>query len=251
MASHFQCLGFPLTPEGSSEEDVVALVGRICGAAEPLPAPEGFRAFRWGEEGGAAAFAVLAMDPGDGSARVQCLTPTFLGTTRVRARVSRALPDAECPFCDFLQVEIPAEGDTTVPLLLEVKDPGFSREGDLRGADLVLQVNLLAQRVEALPDGEALRAAFPEGLPPERLEPTGLSARPVTARVRLTGRTGAPRRLRNPLGGGEFHHATVRLPGGAAFDLLAAAEDLPGGFVDGGLVVASCSVVGRIVERAA
>ena len=244
MASHFECLGFPLTP-GSTPEELAAVAEKIFDAGEPRGAPEGFRATLWKGPEGAAAFGALAA--GADGLVLQCLTPTFLGATRLPARVLRALPDRECCFCDFLHAEVIVRGGRGYPLFLELRDEAYAREMDLRGAEVVLQVNLLAQQVRAYDGREAFERERTEDLAPESLVPTGLLGTPPAARAAVTGEVVAAATLVNSATGAPFVHARLRTIGGE-YDLCAASRDLPAGLREGQVVQASCSVIGRVVE---
>ncbi len=248
MATHFECLGFPLARDEASAGRLPEIVRALFDAGRPLPAPEGFHAVEWSDAGGAAAYAVLAVDPASGEADLRCLTPAFLGPTRTRVKVFRTLPDAECPFCDYLHGEVRVEGtDRGFPLFAEIKDPAFSRDRDLRGAEAVLQVSLLAQHLHAYRDEEDFRARRPEPLEPGALVPAGLMETPPRALVRAAATVLESRRIGNPLTGGSFHHARVATEAGE-MDLLAAEADLPSGFLPGQVVFFQASVLARFPE---
>lgn len=248
MATHFECLGFPLARDESSAERLPGIVRGLFEGGRPLPSPEGFHAVEWTSPGGAAAYAVLAVDPASGDTELRCLTPAFHGPTRTRVKVFRTLPDAECPFCDYLHGEVrTADADRGFPLFAEIRDPAFSRERDLRGAEVVLQVSLLAQHVHAYRDGEDFRARRPEPLEPGTLVPAGLMEKPPRALLRVAAAVLESRRVANPLTGGSFHHARIATEAGA-MDLLAAEADLPDGLLPGRIVLAQASVIARFPE---
>jgi hypothetical protein len=249
MASHFQCLGFALSPETSGEEDVLSMVARVCDAGETVPSPEGYLTFRWTDGEATGAYVVLALDPDSGEAALQCFTPVFQSGLVRRARVQRALPDADCPFCDHLQVLIlPPGGGAPWPLLLEVKDPSWSRDLDLRGAEVSLEVAVLAQHVRVFENAAALAKDGPPDRAAECFLALGLEERPPVPRAELAGIVESARLLVNPLGGGSYVHAVVRA-GGGTWDVLAAKDDLPTIPVPGQILLATGSLVGRILEN--
>jgi hypothetical protein len=248
MATHFECVGFPLARDEASEERLPAILRGIFDGGRPLPGPEGFHAAEWRSPGGAAAYAAVTVDPETGAPALRCLTPSFLGPGRVRFRCFRTIPDPECPFCDYLHGEaLPGDGGPGVPLFAEIKDPAFSRDRDLRGAEVVLQVSLLAQHLHAYAGEEEFRARRPDPIEPGAFVPVGLLRQPHRALARVAARVIEARRLENPLTGLPFHHARVGSAAGE-MDLLAAAADLPGDLRPGGIVLAEASLVARFPE---
>jgi hypothetical protein len=246
VSSHFECLGFPLTRDDSSAARLPEIVRGLFEKGSPLPAPEGFHAVAWSEPGGTAAFAVLAL--ADGAADLRCLTPAFLGPTRLRARVFRTLPDAECAFCDHLHGEsLSGAGGAAVPFFAEVKDPAFSRDRDLRGAEVVVQVSLLAQHLHVYRDAADFLARRPEPIEIGTFVPMGLLSTPHRALARTAAAVREARVVENPLTGGRYHHARIGTDAGE-MDLLAAGADLPEGLAPGRIVLAQASLLVRFPE---
>lgn len=248
MATHFECLGFPLARDEASAARLPEILRGIFEGGRPLPAPEGLRAAAWSEPGGTAAYAVLALDAESGAADLRCLTPAFLGPTRVRARAFRTLPDAECAFCDYLHGEfLAAPSGRGLPFFTEIKDPAYSRDRDLRGAEVVLQVSLLAQHVHAYRDEADFLARRPEPIEVGAFIPMGLMESPRRALARIAGTVREARVVANPLTGLRFHHARVATDAGE-MDLLAAEADLPGGLAPDRVVLAQASLIARFPE---
>jgi len=248
VASHFECLGFPLRPEDADGERIAEILRGVFEGGRPVPAPEGFHAASWESPEGIAAFAAVESGGEEGGLALRCLSPSFAGTTRAAARVFRTLPDPACPFCDFLHGEVRRPGaDSGEPFFAEVRDGAFARGSDLRGAGVVVQLGLLAQHARAFRDREEFRAKRPEGAAAGSFVATGLLAPPHRPRARVAGSVAAPRLLRNPLGGGEFWHA--RLAADAVeVDALIAAADLPGGLAEGAVLLAEGSLLVRFPD---
>jgi len=248
MASRFECVGFPLNREESSAAALAGIVRGLFEEGRPLPAPEGLHASEWRSPEGAAAYAAVSVDAGEGRLDLRCFTPAFFGSTRRRMKVFRSLPDPACPFCDFLHGELLGEGGREgSPLLVEIKDPRYRRDADLRGVEVAMQVNLLAQEVHAFRDREDFLARRPEPLEPGAFVPSGLLVQPRSATAKAAGEVLEAAQRVNPLGGGAFHHARVAACGGE-IDLLAAAADLPEGLRAGQFVLVHGSLVGRFLE---
>jgi hypothetical protein len=248
MASHFECVGFPFGRAEDSGEGMREVVRRLFEEGRPLAAPSGFHAVEWGAEGGAGASAAVFVDPEAGGLELRCLTPTFLGAGRQRMRVYRTIPDAGCPFCDFLHGEVLAGGaGKGEPLFLEIEDPRWSRDLDLRGAEVVVQASLLAQHVHAYGDREEFLARRPDPFGPEAIFALGLAGMPFRPRARLAGPVLGTRRIENPLTGLPFLQATVGAFGGP-WDVLAAPADLREGLREGQWLLADGTLVARFPE---
>ena len=246
MATHFECVGFPLRGREEEGDRLRGLVRSVFEQGAAVPAPEGFHAASWESPEGIALFAGLA--EGEGGLEVRCLSPSFLGACRARARIFRTVPDPSCPFCDFLHGEVlrPGGGEGE-PFFAEIRDGAFARDLDLRGAEAAVGLSLLAQNVRAFRDREEFLARRPAGVAAGSLLATGLLAAPHRPRARAAGAVLAPRLLANPLGGGRFWHA--RLAADAAeVDVLAAEEDLPGGLPEGAVLLAEGTLVARFPE---
>lgn len=248
MASHFECLGFPLRPDDADGERIGTILRGVFEGGRPVPAPEGFHAAAWESPEGAAAFAAVETGGEGGGLSVRCLSPWFAGTTRAGARVFRTLADPACPFCAFLHGEVRRPGaESGEPFFAEIRDEAFDRERDLRGAEIEVQLSLLAQHAHPFKDRDEFLARRIESVAAGSFVATGLLAPPHRPRARVAGTIAAPRLLRNPLGGGEFWHA--RLAADAVeVDALIAAADLPGGLVEGAFLLAEGSLIARFPE---
>jgi hypothetical protein len=248
MASHFECLGFPLRPADAEGDRLLDLVRGVFDGGTPAPAPGGFHAATWDSPEGVSLFAAVAAEEAGEILSLRCLSPSFRGSARARAKLFRTVPDPACPFCDFLHGEVlRADGAPGEPFFAEIRDPAFARDLDLRGAEAVVGLVLLAQSVRPFRDREEFLARRPAGVAAGSFAATGLLAAPHRARARAAGTVRAPRILGNPLGGGRFWHARLQADA-AELDVLAAEGDLPGGLVDGTVLLAEGSLVARFPE---
>jgi hypothetical protein len=247
MASHFECLGFPLSPDGRAEDSMAEFLQRAAASAEVVAEHEGgIVRLLWSGPAGEELHFVVAL--GDEGAALLCATPSFRGGTRTPIRVLRTLPSADCGWCDFVHFGVASlPGAPENPLFAELKDAAYSREADLRGARGVAQVNLLAQQVEAWADRDAFLRDRGAEMEPRALVPTGLlgpTPRPV---ARAAGEVEAATVHENPLTGLRFVHARIATHG-TRLDLLAAGGDLPGGLRPGQVVLASGTLLARFPD---
>jgi len=248
MASHFECLGFPITPEDGAGSKVVEVVRRLFDRGRPAPAPEGFHAVRYASESGVGAFAALAVDGTESTLDLRCLAPTFTGSTRRRSKILRSLPDESCAFCDYLHVELRPEGaDRGHPVLVEVKQEGLDRKRDVRGLDVVLAVTLLATKREVFADVAAFTAGRPEDLEAASFVPTGLLTRPHRPLARVTGTVAEVRTVVNPVSDRPFLHVRLATFGGE-IDVAAAPGEGSAGIRAGALLLAEGPLLAQVVE---
>jgi hypothetical protein len=248
MASHFECIGFPLAPDAPGGEEAMAdVLRRVAEAAEVLGEYEGeARRLRW--RGPAGEELHLAVALGESGAELLCATPAFAGATRSPAVVYRSLPGEGCLWCDFVHVGIAGlPGAPENPLFAELKDPAFERDADLRGARGALQLSLLAQQVEAWDDRAAFLAAKGGELEPRAFVPTGLMGPIPRPHARTAGEVEEATVHVNPLTGLSFVHARIATHG-TRLDLLAAGKDLPQGLRPGQVVLAAGTLVARFPD---
>ncbi len=248
MASHFECLGFPFTPESTREEDMARTLEAMFQDGRAVAAPTGFHAVEWTDDDGTCAYAVVRMDRDAGTLDVQDLTPLYAGETRQRGRVLRAMHDEQSSFTDYLHVEM-LEGDAESghPIFMEMKAPGFSRNMDLRGDEVLLQTTLLGQKIQVFANEADFVERRPEDLETRSFTPTGLMGTPPQAKARVSGIVTSTTVRTNAATGGTYRHAVLDTFGGT-YDLVVADDDDAACLVEGCVVLAECYVIGRLLQ---
>jgi hypothetical protein len=242
MASHFECIGI----HAIEPAEFAALLERLMREGDGELRPDGGDLIRWDDASGAGL--VFNVDP---TGRIECVTPTFRGSARRRARVVRFADHPRCPFCTPAVVEVlDAAGEGVHPMAVLFDDVGLTRGRTPFGAVVELEVVAFAEVLEVWPDESSFRAkrgareALGTVVPTGLRSPSGPALAPEPRLTLTAAVTASERRISRATGGG-FCRASVSTEVGP-LALLVARWDAPRGLAPGSVVCAACWVVGRV-----
>jgi hypothetical protein len=241
MASHFDCIGLTVETRDAFE----AMISSALERASWTATPDGGQLALWTDPSGALVSISLNAD-----GAIECATPSFAATSRIRVRPLRIEADADCSFCDLLHVEVLGEDETMFyPLALQVDDLGISRDGIAIGSVQTMRVAAFAEEISVWPNDDDYLAAQTSGMTmaPESLFPTGLFEAQAQAQMVLTGHVRAAERRVNETTDSPFYWLAVQTLGGT-YDVVVAAADLDEAPPSGAVVQASCWIVGRVLS---
>ncbi|GIG66688.1 hypothetical protein [Phytomonospora endophytica] len=231
MGDHFTAMGLPA---GNGETFAATLARVFAEARDWTRSGRGTRTANWRDPSGAGVD--LMVRSRFGRRREPCATPQFTGGGTQTVVPTAVVPDAECPGCDLLAIEVHEEGEMIYPLLVAASRPYAHRLGEPSTAHLTF----VAESVETDPDPDD---AFP--LADRALIPIGQFSDPPTASVLATGTVTSAEVRRTRLFGVPFHHITMAGLGGD-FDVVAAHGDLPHGVRAGQRLRVEGWVCGRV-----
>jgi hypothetical protein len=239
MASHFECIGLPVGSRDAFEATISSALERAARTATP----GGGQLALWTEPSGATVSVCLNAD-----GAIECATPSFAATSRLRVRTLGIIADADCSSCDLLHVEVLGNDETMVyPLVLQVDDLEVSRDRFAIDRVLTIRIAAFAEEISIWPNDDAyLAGQRGVKMAAESLIPTGLFGSQAQARATLAGHVRAAERRVNEATGSPFFWLAVQTYGGI-YDVIAAAADLDAVPPDGAVVQASCWMVGRVL----
>jgi len=257
MAGHFECIGF-----ATSDQD--AFLSRVSDAARTAQRKSlrnGRTLLLWDDPSGARL--VIGLTPDN---EVECLTPSFIGVSRVSLGLQTLRDTDDCEFCAVSAGNVmDSENECEAyPLAFQIDDFPVVRERLLQER-VTLSVTAFAEDIRVWGDEADYNADeslvfggeidTPRATPlvrygTESLVPTGMfkseggnlsphilmSARVVRAQHRVNSETMVP-----------FQWALVRTYA-AQLDLVAAAADLPGELEPGNIVRGTFWCVGQVIE---
>jgi hypothetical protein len=206
--------------------------------------PGGGQLALWTEPSGATVSVCLNAD-----GVIECATPSFAATSRLRVRTLGIIADADCSFCDLLHVGVLGDDETMVyPLALQVDDLAVSRDRIVLDRVLTIRIAAFAEAISVWPNDDAYLTGQGGGvkMAAESLIPTGLFGSQAQARMTLAGHVRAAERRVNEATGSPFFWLAVQTYGGT-YDVVVAAADLDAVPPDGAVVQASCWMVGRLL----
>jgi len=241
MAGHLDCIGLSV----STSDEFQSLISSLIDTAEWISASDGSQLATWTDPSGA--LLTASTDP---NGAIECVTPSFAASSRLRVRPLDMPADESCRFCDLLHAEILDATDTMVyPVAAQIDDLALSRGRIRLDQPATLRVSAFAEEIEAWPD-EAAYLASQGGdykLATESAIPTGLFGQPPRSYLMLTGRVRQACQQTNGVTGLPFHWLQVETLGGT-YDVLVADGDLEGTPAVGSIVQATCWVIGRILD---
>lgn len=167
------------------------------------------------------------------SGAIQCVTPSFAGTSRLTA-VTGSFGDDECPYEVPLLVEVFDDtGEMVHPLALQPEDVAVWRDALEPGERVNLNVTAFAERMDVFADEAAYRAsgtpmAVQSLIPSGMFAPGGGAAGDwgVTPRALISGTVRSAERLVNALTGLEFVHVFVESYAAITYDIVVDPADL-------------------------
>jgi hypothetical protein len=230
------CIGAqPRTPE---ELEPLFARASLAGSGE------GFQLHVWRDSSGARLEFVL-----DPRRDLLCLTPSFDGPARVRAKLTGFIADAECKFCDRVQVEIMGPtGEVCYPLVLQLHRLALLRSRLELGAALELSITGFAGESRSWATVAEYEAQPSEGrrFAAQSLIPLGVFTKPgesATPAALITGTVRATESRVNLGTGQPFVSAVVETFGGL-YNVVAAAGEASQ--VVGGVLQATCWMMGEV-----
>ncbi|MFZ5814167.1 MAG: hypothetical protein ACOY93_02530 [Bacillota bacterium] len=249
MASHLSDVGFSV----SSREELEALILQAVEEGEPRWCSQGCYVV-WSPGNGVQLWAQVNQE-GD----LVGFAPHFDGPARLRATITRGVPDREFPLDGSLDCLADPEGrgdGEGPPFLLDLPDAALALAGLSAPTEGLLQVAAFAHDLRCHADERAFQASQDQAavpLAPNYFIPAGLFTRDEEERPRaealFAGRVKVAERLVNPVTGAPFWAMTVETLIG---DLSVVAEaGLPEGEpVAGGLVEGTFWLSARLVGTA-
>lgn len=231
----------------------MALAEVAAYSGQAIETPRGYY-IRWSPGEGVELWAQATLDR-----EIMGLHPHFSGSSRVRARVTKTLPDSRSPMDGSLHAWADPHtepGSGAYPFLVDMPDfAAATRELNCPGI-VTLQVAAFAHQLQCFPDDQAFRSpdnpiqgmAAETFIPSGLVTPDGKAVKPPQARAIFTGHIAAFLLRTNPVTGESFHHLTVQPPGGV-FDVVAHESVLEGEPRIGGVAFGSFWLTGRIVHR--
>ena len=147
MASHFECIGLSVGSRDAFEATISSALERAAWTATS----GGGQVALWTEPSGATVSVCLNAD-----GTIECVTPSFSATSRLRVRTLGIIADADCSSCDLLHVEVLGDDETMVyPLALQVDDLGVSRDRIAIDRVLTIQIAAFAEAISVWPNDAA------------------------------------------------------------------------------------------------